>query len=136
MLTRMTQIELASSRLRRLIGAEAGEWAPALWAFAYFFFLLTAYYVLRPLRDEMGIAGGVKQLPWLFTGTFVVMLLAVPAFGALTTRWPRRRFLPAVYYFFIANILGFYALFAAGVAVPYVARAFFIWTSVFNLFVV
>lgn len=126
----------SARRLERAIGAMPGELAGALWSFAYFFFLLSGYYVLRPLRDEMGITGGVQQLPWLFTGTFVAMLFAVPAFGALTARWPHRRFLPAVYYFFIANILGFYALFTAGVGVTYIARAFFIWTSVFNLFVV
>jgi len=128
----------AVSRLRvsRLVAFEPGEAAGALWSFAYFFFLLSGYYVLRPLRDEMGITGGVQQLPWLFTGTFVAMLLAVPAFGALTARLPHRRFLPAVYYFFIANILGFYVLFTAGIGVAYIARAFFIWTSVFNLFVV
>ena len=122
--------------LEATIGAEPGELAGALWSFAYFFFLLSGYYVLRPLREEMGISGGVQQLPWLFTGTFVAMLLAVPAFGALTARLPRRRFLPVVYYFFIANIFAFYALFVSGIAPAYVARAFFIWTSVFNLFVV
>jgi len=126
----------SARRLEHAIGAVPGELAGALWSFAYFFLLLSGYYVLRPLRDEMGISGGVQQLPWLFTGTFLAMLLAVPAFGALTARFPRRRFLPAVYYFFIANILGFYALFAVGAAPTYVARAFFIWTSVFNLFVV
>jgi ATP:ADP antiporter, AAA family len=36
------------------------ERAAALWSFAYFFTLLAGYYVLRPLRDQMGIAGGVK----------------------------------------------------------------------------
>ncbi len=126
----------SARRLEHAVGAAPGELVGALWSFAYFFFLLSGYYVLRPLRDEMGIAGGVQQLPWLFTGTFLAMLLAVPAFGALTARFPRRRFLPAVYYFFIVNILGFYALFAAGIAPTYIARAFFIWTSVFNLFVV
>ena len=44
-----------------------------LWSFAYFFCLLASYYVLRPLRDEMGVAGGVRNLQWLFTATFVVM---------------------------------------------------------------
>jgi AAA family ATP:ADP antiporter len=83
----------------------------------------------------MGIAGGVEQLHWLFTATFVAMLAAVPLFGWVTSRFPRRRFVPYVYYFFIANLLAFYALLSAGDNV-YVARAFFVWTSVFNLFVV
>ena len=52
-----------------------------LWSFTYFFCLLAGYYILRPLRDEMGVAGGVRNLQWLFTATFVVMLAAVPVYG-------------------------------------------------------
>ena len=70
------------------------ERAAALWSFAYFFTLLAGYYVLRPLRDQMGIAGGVKALPWLFTATFVTLLVAQPLYGALVARLPRARFIP------------------------------------------
>jgi AAA family ATP:ADP antiporter len=130
----------ASSRvhgwLQRLVDVEPGEIRALLWAFSYFFALLCAYYIVRPLRDEMGIAGGVKNLQWLFTGTFLAMLAAVPLFGWVTSRYPRQRFLPLVYLFFIANLLLFFALFRSGVTHAWVARAFFIWTSVFNLFIV
>ena len=67
--------------LQRLVAVEPAELSALLWSFAYFFLLLCSYYILRPLRDEMGIAGGVQHLPWVFTGTFVVMLAAVPLFG-------------------------------------------------------
>ena len=66
------------------------------WSFSYFFALLCSYYIVRPLRDEMGVAGGVENLHWLFTGTFVVMLAAVPVFGWLTSRYRRSQFLPAI----------------------------------------
>ncbi|GMR03855.1 MAG: MFS transporter [Gammaproteobacteria bacterium] len=122
--------------LRRLIDVEPGEVKVLVWAFSYFFALLCGYYIIRPMRDAMGIAGGVEQLQWLFTGTFFAMLAAVPLFGWVATRFPRKRFLPYVYYFFITNLLIFYALFQAGGAQVYTARAFFIWTSVYNLFVV
>ena len=122
--------------LTRLVSVEAGEWRALCWSFAYFFSLLCGYYILRPVRDAMGIAGGVQQLQWLFTGTFVAMLAAMPLYGWVTSRFPRRRFLPYVYYFFIANLLLFYALFEAGDPGAWVARAFFIWASVYNLFVV
>lgn len=122
--------------LERAADVRRAEVRALLLAFAYFFCLLTAYYLLRPVRDEMGIAGGVRQLQWLFTGTFVVMLLAVPVFGILVAKVPRRRFLPAVYWFFIANLLIFYGLFGEADIRVYVGRAFFIWVSVFNLFVV
>ena len=75
--------------LNRVVAVRPGEARATLWSFGYFFCLLAAYYVLRPLRDEMGIAGGVRNLHWLFTATFVVMLAAVPIFGAVVARLPR-----------------------------------------------
>jgi AAA family ATP:ADP antiporter len=102
----------------------------------YFFLLLASYYILRPLRDEMGIAGGLAQLPWVFTGTFLAMLAAVPLFGFITTRLPRRRFLPLVYGFFIFNLLLFYGAFQVETWHAVTARVFFVWVSVFNLFVI
>src|SRR5581483_3572261 len=100
--------------LRSAARVEPAEMEPALWSFAYFFCLLASYYVLRPIRDEMGVAGGVERLPWLFTGTFLAMLAAVPLFGALAARYPRRTLLPAVYAFFIADLLGFFVLLRSG----------------------
>jgi AAA family ATP:ADP antiporter len=112
------------------------ERAAALWSFAYFFTLLAGYYVLRPLRDQMGIAGGVKNLPWLFTATFVTLIAAQPLYGALVARLPRARFIPIVYHFFVANIVLFWVLLTLGIAPVIVARVFFVWVSVFNLFAV
>lgn len=122
--------------LKRLVKVEPEEIRALLWSFSYFFSLLCSYYILRPMRDEMGIAGGVEHLQWLFTGTFMAMLAAVPLFGWVTSCYPRKQFLPLVYLFFIANLLLFYGLFRSGLAGVWVARAFFIWTSVFNLFIV
>jgi ATP:ADP antiporter, AAA family len=115
---------------------EPGEGRALAWSFAYFFCLLCGYYILRPLRDEMGIQSGVANLPRLFSVTFVVMLATVPAFGWAAARLPRRRLVPWTYVFFIANIAAFYLLFATGIAPAAVAAAFFVWVSVFNLFVV
>src|SRR3954465_592254 len=101
-------LPLSPRRLRRVVAIRAGEGQALGWSFAYFFCLLAGYYVLRPLRDEMGIAGGVRNLQWLFTATFLVMLAAVPLYGALVARLPRRRFIPIVYRFFALNILAFW----------------------------
>jgi ATP:ADP antiporter, AAA family len=84
----------------------------------------------------MGIRGGVENLPWSFTATFAVMLVAIPAYSALVARVPRARAVPLVYRFFLLNLLGFWALVRLGVAPGMVARAFFVWVSVYNLFVV
>lgn len=121
----------------KFIDIKREEWPAFAWSFLYFFFLLCAYYVLRPVRDEMGIQGGIKNLPWLFTGTFVGMLIVTPLFGWVSSRWPRRTFLPLVYVFFIANLLAFYAAMQASTFdKTTIAAAFFIWLSVFNYFVV
>lgn len=122
--------------LGRLVQVRPDEVRALLWSFAYFFFLLASYYVLRPLRDEMGIQGGVRNLQWLFTATLVVMLMVVPLFGALVARFPRRRIVPVAYRFFTVNIVIFFALFQGLDDTQWVARAFFVWVSVFNLFAV
>jgi AAA family ATP:ADP antiporter len=122
--------------VERIVAVREGEARALLGSFAYFFCLLAAYYVLRPLRDEMGIAGGVRNLPWLFTATFVAMLVAVPVFGALVAKLPRRVFIPLVYHFFVFNLVLFWVFLAQGAAREDVARVFFVWVSVFNLFAV
>jgi AAA family ATP:ADP antiporter len=122
--------------LERLVNVEPVEVRALFWSFSYFFALLCSYYIVRPMRDEMGVVGGVENLQWLFTGTFAVMLAVVPVFGWITSRYRRSRFMPAIYYFFILNLILFYALFESQHNEVIVARSFFIWTSVFNLFVV
>ena len=127
---------VAQTALSRVVRVDPGEVAASLWSFACFFCVLCGYYILRPLRDEMGVQGGVENLPWLFSATFAVMLAAVPLFGWAAARLPRRRLVPWTYLFFVANVLVFYALFESAFATPWVARCFFVWVSVFNLFVV
>ena len=122
--------------LEKVVAVRPGEARALCWSFAYFFCLLAGYYILRPLRDEMGVAGGVRNLQWLFTATFFVMLAAVPVFGAVVARLPRRRFIPLVYHFFVANIAIFWLLLTFDIGKLYVARIFFVWISVFNLFAV
>jgi len=122
--------------LYRVVPVRREEITALLWSFAYFFCLLCSYYVLRPVRDEMGIQGGVGNLSWLFTGTFLAMIAMVPLFGWASSRFPRRTLLPAVYLFFASNLLIFYVLMESGIGPARIAQAFFIWVSVFNLFVV
>ena len=122
--------------LKWALPATSQERAAALWSFGYFFMLLASYYVLRPLRDQMGIAGGVRALPWLFTATFVTLLIAQPIYGALVAKLSRARFIPIVYQLFVVNIALFWLLLSAGIATVTVARVFFVWVSVFNLFAV
>ena len=128
----------ARGALARLIDIRPGEGPALAWSWAYIFSILAAYYVLRPIRDQMGIAGGIENLPWLFTATLVGMLTLNIPFAWLVKRMPRARFVPLTYRFFALNILGFAA--ALYLAPPewdvWIGRVFFIWLSIFNLFVV
>ena len=120
----------------RLIIVKPDEFKSLAWSFLYFFALLAGYFIIRPVREAMGIMGGVQNLPWLFSGTFIAMLLLSPIFAWAVSRFPKRVFLPGVYIFFILNLVGFWGLLSFGETRVWGARAFFIWTSTFNLFVV
>jgi AAA family ATP:ADP antiporter len=98
-----------------------------------FFLLFAGYFALRPVRETMGVAGGVKNLQWLFTGTFVATLAALPLFGWVAARVQRRRILYWVYGFFACNLLLFALGFQREPDDVWLARAFYIWLSVFNL---
>ena len=124
------------TRWAEFLGAEREELVPLAWAFAYFFCLLCGYSILRPVRDEMAIEGGLTNLPWMMTGTFVTMLCVTPLFGWLSARCSRYRLLLTVYTFAITNLLVFYAVMTSQVSPEWVARGFFVWLSVFNLFIV
>jgi AAA family ATP:ADP antiporter len=122
--------------LNRLVNARTGEMPALVAAFLYNFLLFTAYYILRPLRDSMGVAGGVENLDDLFGWTLVGMLVAVPVYGWISGRFRRAVFLPWIYAFFVVQLLGFWFVFRLLADDAPTARVFFVWVSVFNLFVV
>jgi AAA family ATP:ADP antiporter len=123
-------------RFAAAINARPGELAGLTRAFLCVFCMFSAYSILRPIRETMGITSGVSTLPALFWGTFIVMLAVQPVYGWLTSRFRRSTFLPWVYLFFVLNILGFYAWFNLQADHTWIARVYFVWLSVFNLFVV
>jgi ATP:ADP antiporter, AAA family len=121
--------------LHRLTGLEKDEGNCALRAGTMFFCLMTAYFILRPLRDEMGIAGGVANLPYLYLVTLGVMLAAAPLFAWLSRGRRREEFLPPFYRFFGLNLLVFFGLLHTWPAADlWLGRVFYVWVSVFNLF--
>jgi AAA family ATP:ADP antiporter len=124
--------------LIRLFDVRPGEVPVVAWCWLDIFSILSSYYIMRPIRDQAGVAGGVQNLQWLFTGTLVVMLLLNIPFAYLVKRLPRQRFIAITYHFFAVNILLFALLFHAADAAQtvWVGRIFFIWASTFNLFVV
>ncbi|MEO6079057.1 MAG: MFS transporter [Steroidobacteraceae bacterium] len=122
--------------IQKLANAKTGEVKALLWSFAYFFFLMSTYYMLLPIRDAFGIRGGAQDLPWLFLGTFVVALITAPLQATIAAKLPRQRFVPAAYLFLVANMLIFWFLLKSEVAPDFVPKAFFIWITVFSVFTV
>lgn len=126
-----------SRLMSRLVTVEPDEWRATLLAFVFFFFLLASYFVLRSIRDSFGVAAGVAKLPYLFTGTLLSTLALQPISASLVARLPVRRFIPFVYRAFGLCLIGFFAALTWWPEQENVlAPVFYIWTSVFNLFVV
>ena len=124
-----------SDRARALLDVRPGEGAASAWAALAFFAIMTGYFILRPLRDAAGLRD-FAFVPWLFTATFIVMTAIAAPWGALVARVPRHRLVPISFRFFTVQLLGFAALIAWNGAPGTVAKVFYVWMSVFNLFVV
>jgi len=121
-----------------MVAVEANEVRPMLLSALYFFLVMAGYFVVRPLRDDMGLAGGVRNLPWLYTGTLVGMLLVHPIFAAMVSKLSRPRFISLSYHIVAGLMFLFFALLGVldEAQLIWVGRAFWVFTSVFNLFVV
>ena len=128
-----------ASLLRRVVDVRPNELAATWASFVFFFFVLSSYFILRPVRDLVAVTTSPTRLPWLFGGTLVTMLVANRLFSSLVVRLPVRRFVPLTYHVFAANLFVFFAVMritgdAIG-TVPWLGIVFYIWTSVYNLFI-
>lgn len=136
--------------LKKLTGLEEKSAVKAGLCFLFFFFLLAGYYIIQPLRDELGLLMGKEYTPWLFGASMLAMLVLNPIFGLLLNRRGRVQVVKTVYRFFAFNLLAFIVVFkyleASGQMVSHgtaervdglafvAAFIFFLWASVFNLF--
>jgi len=133
----LTSSAVATDDARPGVGASRPELTALALSFVYFFSVLGAYYVIRPVREQIGAAaGGSAALPTIWLIVFVVMLLMTPVYGALVARFPRRVFIPVVYAFFALGMVLMSTVFDHHSLTPRLATAFYVWVSVFNLFVV
>ncbi len=126
----------AAALIGRAVDVRPAEIPGLFAAFAYHFLLFTSYGILRPIRDSMGVESGVENLDDLFGWTLAGMLVAVPLFGWASGRFRRAVFLPWTYVFFAAQLVAFWAVFTTAADITTPAKVFFVWVSVFNLFVV
>src|SRR5215831_17785578 len=130
-------MQLSMSRLlEKIVDVRPNE-LRAMWlGFAFHFLILTAYYIVKPIRDSIAASNRIETLPWMFTATLVVMLIANTIFAAIVARMERRKFIPFAYAFFILVLILFFVLMRTGSPTQQVwtGRAFYVWVSVFNLF--
>ncbi len=113
---------------------EPNELTATLLSFAFVFILMTAYFILRPVRDALSSDWTDEQLSWLWTSTFFFSLVAVSLYGAVISRVRFRIIVPSVYTFFAATFIGFYVIGSTLGDNDYVNRAYYVWLSVFSLY--
>lgn len=122
--------------IQRFVSVKPNEIKALLASCAYFFLILCAYYIIRPIRDEMAIANGVANIHWILLATVITLILLTPIFGWVTTRFKTRQFLQYCTLFFASHLIVFYFLFDVESRSPLVTQAFYVWVNVFNMFIV
>jgi len=126
----------AASRFAALFNVRPHETPVVMAGLVMFFLLFAGYFMLRPIRETMGVAGGVDNLQWLFTGTFVATLAVLPAYGWIASKVSRRRIVPWMFGVVVASLLGYGGAMLARPDDVWLARTFYIWVSVINLLMI
>lgn len=125
------------AKITRLAAEIEPHEVKAVWlSFVYFLLIMSSYYILRPIRDAMGTVYGADRLENLFTATFLATFLAAPIYAWCASRIKLQTFLPLIYGFFTVNILIFYFLFEVDPESRVIAAIFYVWLSVFNMFII
>ncbi|VEJ25942.1 NTP/NDP exchange transporter [Helicobacter cholecystus] len=121
-----------------LFNFKSGEFKILALSCGFIFMLFCSYAILRPIRDALGLEGGQEELRWLFLATFITCILVSLSLMGLSTKIKRRLYVDCIFYFFVFNLLIFYALMQ--IFDPHtkefiwLSRVFYVWMSVFNLF--
>ena len=122
---------LTDRALKLFTVVEPGEGLGALLLAANVFLLLTAYYILKTVREALILAeGGAEVKAYAAAGQAALLLAAIPAYGWLANRLTRFRLVATVMLFFLSNLPVFYVLNASGV---HIGIAFYLWLGIFNL---
>ena len=127
-------MRIITQTLTRFVTVKAQETGALLVSCAYFYLVLCAYYVIRPIRSEMAIANGVQNIQWLLLLTMLVLFAITPFFGWVTSRFKTRQFLSYCTLFFASHLVLFFFLFDVDTRSPIVTRSFYVWVNVFNMF--
>lgn len=138
MINQITRSHFAN-KISRFLNLEAGEAPLLFFSGLYFYLLLCAYYIIRPIRNEMAIQNGIDNIQWLLLAAAAVMILITPIFGWLTSRFKTQQFLTICTVFFVSNLVVFFVLFEYFSELKqslWVSRSFYVWVNIFNLFII
>ena len=120
--------------LRIVSNIEGHEIKAVVGSFLFVIVLMTAYYILRPVRDAMASDWTDAEVSWLWTLNFFISTAVVAAYGVLVSRFRLRLLVPSIYAIFALTFLSFYALISAMADRTLVDKSFYVWVSVFSLF--
>ena len=126
------------NRISQLLGTMANvqghEIKAVAGSFLFVVLLMSAYYILRPVRDAMASDWSDAEVSWLWTLNFFISTAVVALYGALVARFPLRLLVPATYGIFALTFFIFYALALSINDRALIDKSFYVWVSVFSLF--
>jgi AAA family ATP:ADP antiporter len=120
--------------LRVVSNVEGHEIKAVVGSFLFVIVLMSAYYILRPVRDAMASDWTDAEVSWLWTLNFFISTAVVALYGVLVSRFRLRLLVPSIYGIFALTFLSFYALASTIADRTLVDKSFYVWVSVFSLF--
>ena len=120
--------------LKTASNIEEREVKAVLSSFLFVVVLMSAYYILRPVRDAMASDWTDAEVSWLWTLNFFISTAVVAVYGIAVSRFRFRLLVPAMYGIFAASFVIFYVLGSASTDRTLIDKAFYVWVSVFSLF--
>jgi len=120
--------------LTKISKIEASEAKAVLCSFLFVVVLMSAYYILRPVRDAMASDWTDAEVSWLWTLNFFISTAVVAVYGIAVSRFRFRLLVPAMYAIFALTFVVFYLLASTAADRTLVDKSFYVWVSVFSLF--
>lgn len=120
--------------LRIVSNVEGHEIKAVVGSFLFVIVLMSAYYILRPVRDAMASDWTDAEVSWLWTLNFFISTAVVAVYGVLVSRFQLRLLVPSIYAIFALTFLSFFALVSTMADRTLVDKSFYVWVSVFSLF--
>ena len=105
-----------------------------IFSFLFVVVLMSAYYILRPVRDAMASDWTDAEVSWLWTLNFFISTAIVALYGSMVSKFRFRLLVPTMYGIFAISFIIFYALGSVFEDRTVIDKSFYVWVSVFSLF--